>query len=106
MKKSHLEMHQIILHVSFTITIGQLCQRIETTFSSSLMADCTASASTVQLTNYIFCCVHDNLSLYTGIIIWEDHRAYFAQFPAKGTHHTELARVYFWRVGVAEEKMD
>lgn len=66
---------------------------IEHTFSISLMADCTVNAFTVQLTNYIFCCIHDNLSLYPGIVIWEVHGAYSAPVPAKRTHHMESAAV-------------
>lgn len=106
MKKLHLDMHQVVLHVSFTVIIDGLGQRTETTFFSSLMADCTVSASTVPLTNYIFCCIHDILSLYPGIALWEVHGAYSAPVPAKMIHHMQLAAVSIWRVEGVEENMN
>jgi len=72
-KKSHLEMLQIVLHVSFVVTVDGLGRRTETTFSSSLMADRSLSFSAVKLSNYIFCCIPINFLLYSGIVIWEVH---------------------------------
>lgn len=70
-EKSHEKITLGNLHISFAIVIDGLGWRAETTFSSSLIADCTAGYSTVQLTNNIFCCSFDNLSSYSDNVIWK-----------------------------------